>query len=89
MGYEFQGRTRARQMEESGRRPSRARAPREPKSARPAREERQPIHASAGLMGLAFLAAGIGGFIPGITTNYDELELAGRSRGPSSSAESG
>jgi len=31
----------------------------------------------AAIMGLAFLLAGIGGFIPGITSNYDELKLAG------------
>lgn len=31
----------------------------------------------AAIMGLAFLLAGIGGFIPGVTSNYDELKLAG------------
>jgi hypothetical protein len=36
-----------------------------------------PIHAFAATMGLLFLLAGIGGFIPGITSNYDELKLAG------------
>jgi len=28
-------------------------------------------------MGLAFLLAGVGGFIPGVTSNYDELRLYG------------
>ncbi len=35
------------------------------------------MHAFAATMGLAFLLAGIGGFIPGVTSNYDELEFAG------------
>ena len=81
MSYEFQGRTRARVDEESGRRrPARERAPRE---ARAAREARVPMHAFAATMGLVFLLAGIGGFIPGVTSDYDELELWG----PDSSAE--
>jgi hypothetical protein len=33
------------------------------------------------VFGIAFLAAGILGFIPGITTNYDELEFAGNESG--------
>ena len=28
-------------------------------------------------MGAAFLLVGVAGFIPGITSNYDELKLAG------------
>jgi len=31
----------------------------------------------AGLMGTAFLLAGVGGFIPGITSSYDRLSFAG------------
>ncbi|MBW3649246.1 MAG: DUF4383 domain-containing protein [Actinobacteria bacterium] len=31
----------------------------------------------AGVFGLSFLLAGVGGFIPGITSNYDELSLFG------------
>ncbi|HEX2046410.1 MAG TPA: DUF4383 domain-containing protein [Acidimicrobiales bacterium] len=80
MSYEFQGRTRAKVEEESGRRrPARERVPRE----RPAtdREPRTPMHAFAAAMGLVFLLAGIGGFIPGVTTNYDELEFAGPESG--------
>jgi len=40
-----------------------------------------PIQQIALLVGLAFLAAGIGGFIPGITTNYDDLSFAGHGSG--------
>lgn len=79
MSYEFQGRTRARAEQESGgRRPARERAPRE---ARAAREPRVPMHAFAATMGLVFLLAGIAGFLPGVTSNYDEMELAGPDSG--------
>lgn len=44
-------------------------------------EERQPIHAFAATLGLAFLLVGLAGFIPGITTNYDELGFAGPDSG--------
>ena len=78
MSYEFQGRTRARTEEETGRRPRAGRSEsRGPRASRAAREERMPIHGFAGLMGLIFLLAGIGGFIPGITSNYDRLKFAG------------
>ena len=40
-----------------------------------------PIQQFALLVGLAFLAAGIGGFIPGITTHYDDLSFAGHGSG--------
>ena len=33
------------------------------------------------LFGIAFLAAGILGFIPGITTNYDDMKFAGNDSG--------
>lgn len=72
MSYEFQGRTGARTEAESGRRRS------EPSAAR---EPRVPMHAFAASTGLVFLLLGIGGFIPGVTTNYDELELAGPESG--------
>ncbi len=74
MNYEFMRQTRDRAAAQSGRRPARS---------RPEREPRQPIHAFAATMGLAFLLAGIGGFIPGVTSNYDELELAGPHPAPS------
>lgn len=33
---------------------------------------------AAGAVGLVFLLVGILGFIPGVTTNYDQLQLAGQ-----------
>ncbi len=40
--------------------------------------DRTPVQNAARLVGLAFLVAGVAGFIPGITTNlYDGLEFAG------------
>lgn len=82
MSYEFKGKTRDRVAAESGRRPARSRPePMSGSGSGSGREPRQPIHAFAAAMGLAFLLAGIGGFIPGITTDYDELELAGPDSG--------
>ena len=39
--------------------------------------DRSPIQTVALLVGLVFLLVGILGFIPGITSNYDELKFAG------------
>jgi hypothetical protein len=39
--------------------------------------ERSPIQSAALLVGLVLLLVGILGFIPGITSNYDELKFAG------------
>ena len=39
--------------------------------------DRSPIQSAAMLVGLVFLVVGILGFIPGITSNYDELKFAG------------
>src|ERR671936_1012230 len=39
--------------------------------------DRSPIQSAAMLVGLVFLLVGILGFIPGITSNYDELKFAG------------
>jgi len=44
-------------------------------------EPRQPIHAFAATTGLVFLLAGIAGFVPGVTSNYDELTFAGPDSG--------
>lgn len=80
MNYEFKGQTRDRVAAQSGR----ARPERQPRSARGSGsggEPRHPIQAFAAIMGGAFLLAGIGGFIPGVTTNYDELEFAGPESG--------
>ncbi len=75
MTYEFQGRTRDRVASESGRRPGRSRSPRAPG------EGRSLLQKFAAVMGATFLIAGIGGFIPGVTSNYDELEFAGPESG--------
>lgn len=47
------------------------------KSSRSGGDRRSLLQTFAAIMGLAFLLAGVGGFIPGITSNYDELKLAG------------
>jgi hypothetical protein len=75
MTYEFQGRTQARAEADRPGHAARARRSTEPS------EARQPIHGFAGLMGLVFLLAGIAGFIPGLTSNYDQLEFAGPDSG--------
>src|SRR5215210_41459 len=36
-----------------------------------------PIQQAARLVGIVFLLVGILGFIPGVTTNYDDLTFAG------------
>jgi hypothetical protein len=82
MSYEFKGRTRDRVEAESNGRSRRRREPRPASGGSLTQgEERQPIHAFAATVGLAFLLVGIAGFIPGLTTNYDELELAGPESG--------
>jgi hypothetical protein len=42
---------------------------------------RTPIQVAALVVGLVFLAVGILGFVPGVTTNYDALEFAGHESG--------
>jgi hypothetical protein len=39
--------------------------------------DRSPIQSVAMLVGLVFLLVGVLGFIPGITSNYDDLKFAG------------
>ena len=43
--------------------------------------ERTPVQSVAMLMGIVFILTAILGFIPGITTNYDDLKLAGDESG--------
>ena len=46
----------------------------------PARRQKpkvEPVQIFAGIVGATFLLVGILGFIPGVTTNYDELSLIG------------
>lgn len=42
---------------------------------------RTPLQLAAALVGAVFLLVGILGFIPGVTTNYDDLEVAGHESG--------
>jgi hypothetical protein len=39
------------------------------------------MHAFAASSGLLFLLAGVAGFIPGITSNYDDMKFAGHDSG--------
>jgi Domain of unknown function (DUF4383) len=39
--------------------------------------DRSPLQSAAMVVGLVFLLTGVLGFIPGITSNYDQLEFAG------------
>ena len=42
----------------------------------PAGRERSPLQLAALLVGIAFLLVGIAGFIPGITTNFRDMDFA-------------
>jgi hypothetical protein len=43
--------------------------------------DRTPVQSLAALVGLVFLLVGVLGFIPGITTHYDDLAFAGHDSG--------
>lgn len=45
------------------------------------RRQRHPIQTVAAVVGLAFLLVGALGFVPGVTTNYDALSIAGHHSG--------
>jgi hypothetical protein len=47
----------------------------------PALRARRPVQLAAMVVGVVFLLVGIAGFIPGITTNYDQLQFAGHQSG--------
>jgi len=63
------------------RRTREAREPRELRESEPSRgrggRSIAPVQIFAAVMGLAFLLAGVGGFIPKVTTMYDSLETYG------------
>jgi hypothetical protein len=42
---------------------------------------RTPVQLAAAVVGAVFLLVGVLGFVPGITTNYDELAFAGHESG--------
>jgi arginine exporter protein ArgO len=50
-------------------------------SAASSRRERTTIQTFALAMGVVFLLVGVMGFIPGLTTNYDQLQFAGHHSG--------
>ena len=52
-----------------------------PRSTAGARTHRTPVQMAALIVGAVFLVVGIAGFIPGLTTNYSELSLAGHHSG--------
>ena len=47
----------------------------------PTLRARRPVQIAAMVVGAVFLLVGIAGFIPGITTNYDQLQFAGHQSG--------
>ncbi len=47
----------------------------------PALRARRPVQLAAMVVGVVFLLVGVAGFIPGITTNYDQLQFAGHQSG--------
>ena len=75
MAYQFRGNVGMRQ--ESGRRAERSGPERVDTRGSGAGRRRSLAQVLALVFGATFVLIGIGGFIPGITTNYDELELLG------------
>jgi hypothetical protein len=53
----------------------------ESSTSRPGTIRRHPVQLAAAVVGAVFLLVGILGFIPGITTNYDQLAFAGHDSG--------
>src|SRR5919106_3388641 len=47
----------------------------------PTLRARRPVQLAAMVVGAVFLLVGVAGFIPGITTNYDQLQFAGHQSG--------
>ena len=43
--------------------------------------DRHPVRTAAAVVGAVFVLTGIAGFIPGVTTNYDQMEFAGHESG--------
>ena len=57
---------------------ARSEQPRVAAGPRPERASRTLVQLAAAVFGLVFLLIGIGGFIPGVTSSYDQLELLGQ-----------
>jgi hypothetical protein len=47
----------------------------------PTAADREPVLGVAALVGVIFLVGGLLGFVPGVTSDYDEMELAGHESG--------
>ena len=75
MAYEFRGPGVVKP--EGKKKRSRPSAPQPEQTPKAKRTGRSLLQVFAALMGLAFLLAGVGGFIPGVTSNYDDLSLYG------------
>ncbi len=74
MSYEYKGQTMGKTQAAA---PAQ-RAPRQPPAGGgSAAGGRSLLQIFSAVVGLAFLLAGVGGFIPGITSNYDDLSLFG------------
>jgi len=84
MTYEYRGNTLGKSGS-PGRRGPKQREPKAPPPPRPVEQEQEPTARGsrsigqlfAAVFGLAFLLAGVGGFIPGVTQDLDGLSLYG------------
>lgn len=74
MTYEYQGQTLAKTQAAA---PPRAARRQRPGRADRGGGDRSLMQIFAAVSGLAFLVAGVGGFVPGVTQHYGDLELFG------------
>jgi hypothetical protein len=74
VSYEYKGQTMGKTQAAA---PAQRAPRRSPAGGGSAAGGRSLLQIFAAVVGLAFLLAGVGGFIPGITSNYDELSLFG------------
>ncbi len=77
MAYEFRGPGVAKPEPKRRGKPSAPRGEPTPTPPPTPKAGRSLLQVFAAVMGLAFLLAGVGGFIPGVTSSYDELSLYG------------
>ncbi|MDP8975377.1 MAG: DUF4383 domain-containing protein [Actinomycetota bacterium] len=74
MSYEYKGQTLGKTQAGA---PAQRAPRRSPAGGGSAAGGRSLLQIFSAVVGLAFLLAGVGGFIPGITSNYDDLSLFG------------
>lgn len=77
MAYQFKGNTAGKTSGGSRSRGSASAAPTPAPKTRPSGGGRSLAQLLAAVFGLTFVLAGVAGFIPGVTSNYDELRLFG------------